>query len=146
MNMKKKLTSAFLFCLATVAFAGAAFAQALPKLAGSKVTGTLLDQQQKPLDYASVSLLKGKDSSLVKTAFSDQDGKYQFELLPQGEYVVSATMVGFKKVYSKKFQISESALTVNLGTMTLTTETKTLKEVSIVAQKPFIERKMDKLV
>lgn len=121
-----------------------AFAQA--KLSGSKITGAVIDEQQKSLDYATISLLKAKDSTLVKTSLTDLSGNYSFDNITTGDYLISATMVGYKKAYSKPFNLSETNSIIRVDEIRLTTESKTLKEVSIVAQKPFIERKMDKLV
>ncbi|MDB5012144.1 MAG: TonB-dependent receptor, partial [Daejeonella sp.] len=58
----------------------------------------------------------------------------------------SASMVGYKKVYSKSFNIDESNKTVSLEKMQSVLESKSLKEVTVIAKKPFIERKMDKLI
>lgn len=124
--------------------ANSLFAQT--KLPGSKITGSVVDEQQKSLDYASISLLKAKDSSLVKTAFSDLAGKFLFEDVAEGNYLVSATMVGYKKVFSKTFAISAQNKSAVVEQMQLSMVSKALKEVTVLAQKPFIERKMDKLV
>lgn len=116
------------------------------RVPGSRITGYVVDEGQKPLDYASISLLKAKDSSLVKTAFSDLAGKFSFESLAEGNYLVSATMVGYKKVFSKPVAISGVNSTAEVEKLQLNILSKTLKEVTVLAQKPFIERKMDKLV
>jgi len=48
---------------------------------GARVTGTLLDEKSKPMGYATVSLLKVQDSSLVKGTLSSDPGIYTFERL-----------------------------------------------------------------
>ena len=47
---------------------------------GGKISGTIKDGgNQKIIDAATVSLLKAKDSSLVKAAVADKDGNFSFE-------------------------------------------------------------------
>ncbi len=121
-------------------------AGAQPKIAGSKITGSVSDESGKPLDYATISLLRAKDSSLVKTSVSDPAGLYSFENVPAGNYHISALMMGYKKSFSKPFLIDETNKQIDLPKQTLSPESKSLSEVNVVGQKPFIERKMDKLI
>lgn len=119
---------------------------ALAQTAGSKITGNVIDEAQKPLDYVTISILKAKDSTLVKTSFTDLAGVYSFESVPEGSYMVSAFIMGYKKSFSKSFVIDASHKQVVIPEQQLSMESRSLKEVSVIAQKPFIERKMDKLI
>lgn len=116
------------------------------KTANSKITGNVIDEEQKPLDYVTISLLRAKDSSLVKTSITDLNGMYSFENIAAGNYLASATMMGYKKSFSQPFELNDSQKLVTIPKLRLSIESRSLKEVSIVAQKPFIERKMDKLI
>ncbi len=62
-----------------------------------KISGSVNDETNKPLSSVSVSLLKLKDSSLVKISVTNKDGKYKFESIAVGNYFVSATLVGYQK-------------------------------------------------
>ncbi|WP_423147520.1 outer membrane beta-barrel protein [Rubrolithibacter danxiaensis] len=110
------------------------------------VGGKVVDEQQKPLDYATLNLLNAKDSSLVKTVLSEVTGDFKFQNIKNGEYLVSATTVGYKKAVSKPFKIEETNKNITLPAFQLQNESKTLGEVTVVAQKPFVERRADKLV
>ena len=56
---------------------------------GGKVTGNIKDGgNQKIIDAASVSLLKAKDSGLVKAVIADANGNYSFENVKEGKYLV----------------------------------------------------------
>lgn len=71
--------------------------QLLPKM-GGKIFGSIKDGgQQAVIDASSVSLLLEKDSSLVKTSITDKEGKFLFENLADGNYLVAATSVGYQK-------------------------------------------------
>ena len=144
--MKTNYTALLVTLLVTILLSVNTQAWAQTKLAGSKITGNVVDDQKKPLDFATILLLKASDSSMVKTSMTDLAGKYAFENMPSGEYIVAATMVGYRKVKSKPFILSESHPVVQVEELQTGMDSRNLKEVSIVAQKPFIERKMDKLV
>ncbi len=110
------------------------------------VSGLVVDAQQKPLDYATVSLLKAKDSSLVKGALTDDKGHYQISGVPAGNYLVSVSVVSYKKAFSKPFTISEANASFTIEKLVLTPGAQQLKGVSVVGQKALIERRADKTV
>ncbi|WP_234734600.1 outer membrane beta-barrel protein [Tellurirhabdus bombi] len=114
--------------------------------AKGKVSGIVLDGTQKPFEYATMMLLRAKDSTLVKGAVSGAAGKYEFENVAGGRYLVGGSMVGYKKVYSEAFVIDETTNEVQVKTLTMAEETKNLKEVNVVAKKPFIEQEIDRTV
>ncbi len=112
-----------------------------------KVSGSIKDGgQQKIIDAASVSLLKAKDSSLVKAAITDKEGNFIIENVKEGSYLVLATSVGHSKTYSNVFSISPEQLTVNVGVLQLIPQDKNLAGVTVVVKKPFIERKIDRTI
>ena len=64
------------------------------------ILGRIIDQSGQPLEYVTVTLHRAKDSVLVKGALSDASGKYDFAALKNGAYIVMASQVGLKKIYS----------------------------------------------
>ncbi|HYK75791.1 MAG TPA: hypothetical protein VEV16_02350, partial [Daejeonella sp.] len=72
----KKYYTTFLIALIVSAFSTTL---AQTKTGNSKITGSVIDDKQQALDFATVSLLKAKDSTLVKTAMTDIAGNYFFE-------------------------------------------------------------------
>lgn len=105
-----------------------------------------MDEEKKALDFATISLINASDSTLLKTAVSDLDGKFFFESLAAGTYMVNVTMVGYGKVHTKEFTITESKASIDLGEIAVSRDNKMLGEVTVRAVKPFIERKIDRLV
>ena len=66
---------------------------------GGKISGTIKDGgNQAVIDAASISLLRSKDSSLVKTSLTDKAGNFSFENIKDGQYLVMATSIGHAKV------------------------------------------------
>jgi hypothetical protein len=110
------------------------------------INGTILDDQNKPVDYVTVGLFKASDSTLVKTALTTPEGKYEFININTGTYYIKANMMGYAVHKGKAFILSEADLMVKVGDIRLQPTSKTLNAVSITATKPLIERKTDKLV
>lgn len=110
------------------------------------VNGTLNDSKGSPVPYANVLLLQASDSSLVKGSVTDESGKFTLEEIAFGKYVLMFSFIGYEKSYSQAFELNESQTEFNAGTQILAEGTSTLDEVSVVAQKPFIEKHFDKTV
>ena len=128
--------------LAATAIGMSSFAQS-----GGKISGSIKDGgNQKIIDAASISLLRAKDSSLVKAAVTDKDGNFSFENIKDGSYLVLGTSVGHIKVYSNAFTISTANSSANVGVLQLVPSEKAMKEVSVTAKKPLIERKLDRTI
>jgi hypothetical protein len=120
--------------------------QAQENIAQGTINGIILDEQQKPVDYATIGLFKTSDSSLVKTTLTSDDGKFQFVSIKTGAYFIKVNMMGFAPYKGRAFTLTENPLTVDLAKINLQSQGKTLKTVSVTAVKPLIERKTDKLV
>jgi iron complex outermembrane recepter protein len=116
----------------------------LLSFAQTTISGRIVDAAKKPAEFVTVTLNRAADSVLVKGAITDADGKYQFDAIKNGNYFVIAQQVGFKKAKSTPLSISGNPLTVN--DLELLEDSKTLKAVTITAQKPFIEQQLDKTV
>jgi len=113
---------------------------------GSEIDGFVKDGSQKPVDYATVSLIRVADSVSVKTVMTDEKGKFSFKNIPRSEYQVAVNQIGHSKYLSEKLKIDEKQPIQHLQSVTLSADSKQLKEVSITVQKPAIERKGDKLI
>jgi hypothetical protein len=115
---------------------------------GSKpnISGVILDESKKPADYVTVVLFKASDSSVVKTAFTDPNGIFNFNVPVKGSYYYKASNMGYKTLKSKTIVLTEDNQKVDFGTAQLAASTQNLKEVNVAVTKPLIERKMDKVV
>ena len=49
-----------------------------------KISGIITDESKKGIDGATVSLVRGKDASLVKVSVTDKSGYYEFEKIADG--------------------------------------------------------------
>ncbi|MET3977868.1 iron complex outermembrane receptor protein [Mucilaginibacter sp. UYP25] len=110
----------------------------------ASVSGHLLNEQAKPMDYATVMLLRAKDSSVVKGTLTNDAGKYVFDRVTAGKYLVKATNVGYKPSFSPAFDVVGDATAAPAISMQQTSHD--LQGVTITSAKPLIERKFDRTV
>lgn len=134
----KKISAILAAALLTFTFSG--FAQTI-----TRVKGEVKDENQKPVSGITVSLLKSKDSSLVKAAITDKTGIYVFEAIKEGAYLVGITAVGFQTSLSQPIEVKEGA-EVAIPSFSLLPQAKGLREVVVTAKKPMFEQKPDKMV
>src|SRR5258706_16115507 len=135
----RKIFTVLAFFLSMVTFVHA-------QVKTGKITGSIKDGPQKNLQYATITLLRAKDSSSVKFSVSNKEGNFEFVNIKEGKYLVSVTLVGYEKSLSPSFKINEANSEINLGTFVLNESAKNLGGVTVSAKKPFIKAKIDKMV
>src|SRR6187455_1763618 len=101
-----------------------------------KISGIITDESQKPVQSASVSLLRAKDSSLVKIAVTNKEGKYEFENLEEGKFLLGVSSVGFQKKFGQSLEITASHSSFNAASISLSADAKSMQEVTVTAKKP----------
>jgi iron complex outermembrane receptor protein len=110
-----------------------------------KITGSVVNETGKPAEFATISLLRAKDSSIVKGALANDAGLYNFDRVANGDYIIAATAMGYKKATGKVFTVSDASA-VAVPALSMQPESRTLKTVTVTASKPLIERKIDRTV
>ncbi len=111
-----------------------------------RIAGIITDQGTKPLSSATVTLLKLKDSSLVKTFITIADGKFLFENLTPDSFILSVTHIGYKEFKTGPVKATASE-NVTLQQIALELQDgKVLQDVTVTAKKPFIEQKIDRTI
>ncbi|NTS42357.1 TonB-dependent receptor [Flavisolibacter sp. BT320] len=111
----------------------------------STITITVLNEQQSPVEGATVELLRSKDSALVKTAITDKAGLALLENIAPATYQFRVTSVGFATVLSKPFTVKENE-TASPPAIHLTKTESEMQGVTVSARKPFIQRLNDRLI
>ncbi|MGF7078528.1 TonB-dependent receptor domain-containing protein [Mucilaginibacter sp. UYCu711] len=121
---------------------GATFAQSA-KPPGT-VSGKLVNAQSAAMDYATISLLRAKDSTVVKGTLTNDAGAYTFDNIKPGDYIIKATTVGYTNAVSAAFNVDAGA--VNVPLLKMRANVKALNTVTINSTRPLIERKIDRTV
>lgn len=111
-----------------------------------KISGTVIDGSIKTIESATITLMRAKDSSVVKMSVADKTGKFEFENVAAGDYFVAITAVGHNKGYSESVHIDANNNNVVLKTIELVPQAKAMSTVTVTAKKPAIEQKAGKTV
>ncbi len=110
----------------------------------AELTGKTISNQN-PIESVLVSLLKAKDSSLVKTAISDKNGTYLFQNITAGKYLLSANLIGYRKTFSAIIDINGTDQKA-VPDFQLVPSSKVLDEVSVSSKKPLLHQLTDRMV
>jgi len=106
------------------------------------VKGVVKDDENKPLEAATVVLLK--DSTQVqKTATSDENGKYLLEGIQPGIYSMKILFSGYETFVENNLKVNGD---IEHEPIRMKNNTQQLNEVAVRAQRPLIEIKPDKLI
>ena len=111
----------------------------------ASIKGYVQDKNNKPLQSVSISLLRLKDSALVKTAITDAKGNFEINMNKEGSFLLRYSMVGFEKTFIAlpEFKLGEK---ITASTATMQPANNNLKEITVTNKKPLIEVKADKTV
>lgn len=104
---------------------------------GQNISGKILGPDSKPIVFANVLLLQPTDSTLIKGAISDAEGIYRFDNVPEGNFLLSGYMMGYKRQYlpiAIKRGVFEAPL------ISLTEDLGLLHEVVVEAKRPLVEQ------
>ncbi|MBI3138082.1 MAG: TonB-dependent receptor [Sphingobacteriales bacterium] len=107
-----------------------------------KISGVVKDEEGRGLYKTTVSLLRVKDSSVVKLAVTANDGSFSIPS-PAGKYLVSASHIGYATHYSGVFEATGD---ISLPVVQLTKASGNLQGVTVTTKKPIIEVKADKTI
>ncbi len=103
--------------------------------------GNLVDDQAKPLVFATVALLHDQDSTLAFFAISDGQGSFEIKNVRAGKYILQASFLGHKTYYKAvDFPKSEGP---DLGTLVLPRNSTMLGVVNVEDEAVPIQIKND---
>ena len=114
-------------------------------LYGKNISGIVIDENKKPVEFANVVLHKSDDKNYLNGTTTDSSGRFELADLSEGNYFLEIVYIGYKTdtIADIKIQNEEP---VNIGISQLYVEENTLKGVEISASRPVIERKADRIV
>ncbi|MCE3283137.1 MAG: hypothetical protein K0Q66_1874 [Chitinophagaceae bacterium] len=112
-----------------------------------RVSVQVTNEQQQPLENATVELRRAKDSSIVKTAIADKNGWAEFDKVKQGSYLVVVNMVNYAAAYSAPVTVSATETDIKLPAIAMVAKAgNQLDNVTVSAKKPFIQKLVDRIV
>ena len=110
------------------------------------IRGSVSGPEGMPVQYANVMLLKSSDSTLVKGMITDTLGKYAFENIGRGSYLITVSFAGMEQAFTKVFEIGAGMTQADQGMINLKRVKGQLKEVTLTVKKPMFEQKIDRMV
>ncbi|QIP14838.1 TonB-dependent receptor [Spirosoma aureum] len=120
-------------------------AEETPKGNG-KIAGILVDSTSgKPVEFATVALINVKTNKPIDGTTSDAKGHFALTKLAPGDYRLQYSFIGYKNLDSKPFTVSKGT-DLNLGSVKIQADVRTLGEVTVTGQAALIEEKVDRLV
>ncbi|GAB3881943.1 outer membrane beta-barrel family protein [Spirosoma agri] len=112
----------------------------------AKLTGTVVDSTtSKPVEFASIALIDTKTNKPVDGTVADEKGRFTLTKLPQGDFQLLISFVGYRNKTVSSVKLNRKG-DVDLGTVKLGADVRTLKEVEVVGQASLVEEKVDRLV
>ena len=111
----------------------------------AEIKGLVIDYEtDSPLEYATVSLFRLQDSTLVSGVITDMQGAFSLKTIP-GKYYVLIQFMGYKDEVIN-VTINNPRELINLGKIIMKPDSALLDEVEIVAEKSTMSMTLDKRV
>ena len=108
------------------------------------VRGRIIDKQtEEAMQFVNVKLSASGTGKMVRGAMSDVKGHFAMSDVPDGQYVLEVSFVGYKTV-RRQVTLSPQKRTVNFTAIYLAEDTKTLKEVQVTGQRSQMKLEVDR--
>jgi len=93
-----------------------------------KVTGQVQNEKKEPIIGATVILSKAKTNKLIKSTFTDADGKFEFEKLKEDTCKITVSYIGMQQYVAENIILLATNANVDLGIISLWKLPKTYKK------------------
>ncbi len=111
-----------------------------------RITGQVYDSQQnEPVEYANIVLIRQRDSTQVTGTVSRADGRFDITGVPPGRYSVEVSFIGYRPRTVRDVQLAPGA-TVDIGRIDLRQIAVAVEGVEARAEKPELTYRIDKKV
>jgi len=107
------------------------------------INGTILDENDEAIPYASVAVYDSSESNVVTGASSDSTGAFEIDVEP-GAYVLKVTFLSFKP-YSESFEV-EPGEAKDFGDIVMRPTSENMGEITVRAESSQMEMSFDKRV
>ena len=108
------------------------------------VRGRVIDKQgEEAMQFVNVKLSAAANGKLIRGGMTDVKGHFNFSDIPDGQYVLEISFVGYKTV-SRQVALSPQKRTVNFTTIYMAEDTHTLKEVQVTGQRSQMKLEVDR--
>jgi len=107
------------------------------------ISGTVLDQENnRPLEYATLVIQSTDDPSKVSGGITDIDGKFKVAT-PPGNYNLRIEYISYQSYVKNNQEVSKS---LDMGTIRLSIDATQLEEMVVVGERTTVEVRLDKKI
>lgn len=110
----------------------------------NQIKGEVLDHENNPVAFANIILNNASDSTMTKVETTDIDGFFEISNISNEKYWIDISYVGLSDYHSNILEMDNTKL--DLGTIQMEVVSNELSEVVVIASRPILEVKPDKLV
>src|SRR5690606_39749163 len=103
-----------------------------------QISGVVANQEDKPVSFVNVVLVKQIDSVFVAGTSTDEKGFFNFTNVSKGGYILKASFIGHKDL----FQDLNLESDLELGVLNIKEISEPLDEVTIDIKKPTVQREI----
>lgn len=137
--MLRKISVCILFVMAALA-AGAQ--------KNCKITGKIVDGKTgSAVEYATVSVLRPGDSSMVNGSIAGANGSFSVNGLSAGSYLVKVSFIGYKtEFYPSQVTLSQAKPSADLGKIKISQSAVTLEAAVVRSERSMVDYQLDKRV
>lgn len=112
----------------------------------AKLTGTVVDSTSgKPVEFASIALIDPQTKKPIDGTVANENGQFTLPKLPPGQFGLLISFVGYRNKTVSSVKLDRRG-DVNIGTIRLIPDVRTLSEVNVVGQAAIVEEKVDRIV
>jgi outer membrane receptor protein involved in Fe transport len=111
------------------------------------LTGTIVDKESKvPIEFATVLLQSVTDSSKMSGTTTDAKGKFSFDKVDFGKYIIAYSFIGFEKQKTDLITINEKNRNINAGILGLSSSSQEIKDVEVIGERSTYSNTIDRKV
>lgn len=109
------------------------------------ISGTVVDKStNQPVEYATVIIYRGKDSTMVTGCVTDSQGKFSIDKIAYGVYNVKVDFIGYAALMLRGIRLAQAA--VDVGKLDLAPSSQNLEGVTVTGHQTGVQSNLDKKV
>lgn len=109
------------------------------------IKGEIVNDRNEKLFGVTVFLVAADNEQTIKAAFTDNEGKFEFNQVKVTSFRISIQRMGYKKKISQIFTAGTSSEVI-LPTILIEEQVEALNEVVVTSQKSFVAQKADRII
>ncbi|MFN2395211.1 MAG: TonB-dependent receptor domain-containing protein [Bacteroidales bacterium] len=144
LHIKKKIILSITFSLFTILLIGG---EVESMLKPGTIKGVIYDLNTLvPLEFATITIKKAEDGSLVTGAITDINGFFRLNDVKKGIYFIEIGYLGYNEKVIEEVVLDDKQESIDLGDIEMSPSDELLDEVVVVADRPTMSYQIDKKV